>query len=408
MLAAAAFGSAAPPHPPSSAGPPSTVVASSSSSDSWSVPSLFSSKPHPLVIWHGLGDSAYADGLTELKQSLEEAIPGLFVHLIYLGEDASSDRKRGFFGNINEDIDQVCEQLQGIPELKGGMDAVGFSQGGQFLRGLVQRCPEVSIRNLVTFGSQHMGISDFPTCSSVDVICRLAEAALRGGVYSDYAQSHLISASYFRDPRQPESYARYLEANKFLADINNEVEQNDEYKKRLSALDTFVMLQFDKDVTVVPKRSGWFESYPQHDNNSDSSVLKKSPETIPLRQSELYSSNRLGLKDLDSRGSLVLDVCHGRHMQIDEECQRKVFGKYIGTPKSSAPRALRHAWAKTLYTVSGIRSTALPTAAHGMLFAATWLILMTSFKLGIALWIFTSPRIQKWRESKEHGAIRLP
>jgi len=33
-----------------------------------------------------------------------------------------------------EQIAFVCEQLKGIPELHSGFDAMGFSQGGQFLR----------------------------------------------------------------------------------------------------------------------------------------------------------------------------------------------------------------------------------------------------------------------------------
>ncbi|PWN25629.1 alpha/beta-hydrolase, partial [Jaminaea rosea] len=318
-------------------------------------------KPHPLVIWHGLGDSAYAEGLVDLKRSLEEAFPGLFVHIVSLEEGESADRKRTVFGSVNDDVDQVCEQLKAIPELEGGMDAIGFSQGGQFLRAVVQRCEGVKVRNLVTFGSQHMGIADFPACKPADFLCRLAEGALRAGIYTDYAQSHVVSAQYYRNPRDADALQRYLETNHFLADINNEVEQNDEYKERLSTLDSFVMLQFSDDVTVVPKRSSWFESYPEAKRN-DSSIKGHDPdvdETTPLRQSEIYTSDRLGLRSLDKRGSLVLDVCKGPHMHIDSACQLKVFGKYVGTPKSSAstvvPAPVRHGWARTLYATTGLR-----------------------------------------------------
>lgn len=33
------------------------------------------------------------------------------------------------YGNVNEQIEFVAAQLAGIPELKGGFDAIGFSQG---------------------------------------------------------------------------------------------------------------------------------------------------------------------------------------------------------------------------------------------------------------------------------------
>lgn len=80
------------------------------------------------------------------------------------------------------------------------------------------------------------------------------------------------------------------------------------YKERLQALDAFVMLQFDQDTTVVPKRSSWFESYALA-NDSSASTVPGAPkvETIPLRQSEIYLEDRLGLKTLDKRGALVME-----------------------------------------------------------------------------------------------------
>ena len=128
-------------------------------SSSWSP---FKFKPFPLIIWHGLGDSAYSEGMIALKQELEEAFPGMYVHLVALGSNEAEDRNKGVFGNVNEDIEKVCQDLQEVKELKRDgkdgiyVDAMGFSQGGQFLRGLVQRCEGVKVRNLVTFGSQHM------------------------------------------------------------------------------------------------------------------------------------------------------------------------------------------------------------------------------------------------------------
>lgn len=385
----------------------------SSSLSYWDTSPLnwFSSRPHPLVIWHGLGDSAFAAGLTDLKQSLQEAFPGLFVHIISLEDGESADRKRTVFGDVNDDVAQVCEQVKGIPELKGGMDAIGFSQGGQFLRALVQRCDGIQVRNLVTFGSQHAGIADFPACKPADFLCRLAEGALRAGIYTDYAQSHVISAQYYRNPREVDSLKRYLEANHFLADINNEVEQNDEYKKRLSGLDTLVMLQFDEDVTVVPKRSSWFESYPEAKGNDTSlTTAGHDPdvdETIPLRQSDLYLSDRLGLRTLDKRGSLVLDVCKGPHMHIDSACQLKVFGKYVGTPKSTSsilPSAVRHGWARVLYMVTGLRATALPWQAHALVLVVGWLTLSAVFSFTVAA---VQPKVARWKKERKEGRIRL-
>lgn len=59
---------------------------------------------------------------------------------------------------MNEQIDFVAEQIANITELKDGFDAIGFSQAGQFLRAYVERYNSPPVHNLITFGSQHMGM----------------------------------------------------------------------------------------------------------------------------------------------------------------------------------------------------------------------------------------------------------
>ncbi|KAJ1021181.1 hypothetical protein NDA16_003967 [Ustilago loliicola] len=317
-------------------------------------------KPHPLVIWHGLGDSAHSEGIESFMSQLKEAFPGLYIHSVT--QDASSDsedRRQGFFGHVNDQVQNACEQLAAIEELRDGFDAIGFSQGGQFLRAYVQRCNTPKVRNLVTFGSQHMGIADLPACGPTDLLCRVAEAALRGGIYTDYAQSHLVSAQYYRNPKDPKAFASYLEKNDFIKDINNEGETtNATYAKNLASLENFVMLMFDKDTTVEPKQSSWFASYPIR--NETETARKGNPnEPTPLRQSSVYLDDRIGLKKLDKRGSLIMELCHGIHMQIDPACQLKVFGKYVGTPSTrldnSVVRWMDHTWRWTLYSITGLR-----------------------------------------------------
>lgn len=81
--------------------------------------------PNPLVIWHGLGDSAENEGLLEFKQSLESNFPGLFVHLVEVAQGRSEDQRATIFGNVNEQVDLVADQLRAVPELDDGFDAIG-------------------------------------------------------------------------------------------------------------------------------------------------------------------------------------------------------------------------------------------------------------------------------------------
>lgn len=43
------------------------------------------------------------------------------------------DMENSFFMNVNEQVREVCSQLATDPQLRGGYNAMGFSQGGQFL-----------------------------------------------------------------------------------------------------------------------------------------------------------------------------------------------------------------------------------------------------------------------------------
>ena len=69
------------------------------------------------------------------------------------------------------------------------------SPGGQFLRAYVEKYNAPPVNNLITFGSQHMGVSDLPMCSRWDLFCHLARRAARGGVYTDWAQHNLVQVS---------------------------------------------------------------------------------------------------------------------------------------------------------------------------------------------------------------------
>ncbi|CEH12415.1 Palmitoyl protein thioesterase [Ceraceosorus bombacis] len=361
---------------------------------------LFGPSYHPVVIWHGLGDSAYSEGMQSFAQSLKDAFPGIFVHLAHVGDDVSSDQKAGFFGDLSKQLPLICKQIEDVPELKDGFDAIGFSQGGLFMRAYVERCQNAPpVRNLVTFGSPQNGISDLPACTGL--LCRLAEGALRGGVYTDYAQTNVVSAQFYRDPRSETGYPAYLEHNRFLRDINNEVSINKDYKKQIINLESLVLLQFSQDKTIVPKESSWFGTYPLYNQSESETADEPKAQPIPLKQTALYTQDRLGLKTLDKRGALVLDVCKGQHMQIDVACQQKVFGTYIGTPASFRllPRPIRNAWAYSLYNTTGLRAASMPPALNLLLFLTAIILIRTVYLFGT----FARASYQK----RQEGQIRL-
>ncbi|KAF8556342.1 palmitoyl-protein thioesterase [Imleria badia] len=294
----------------------------------------------PLVVWHGLGDTYASPGMVEFQNEVKKMHPGIFVHSVHIDQDTKADQRAGFYGNVDQQLAIVAEQFASIPELSRGFDAMGFSQGGQFLRAYVERNNTPPVHNLITFGSQHMGISDLPLCSSFDLLCQVARRAAKAGVYSEWAQENLVQAQYFRDPAQ---LSLYMSSGSFLADINNEVlspaARKQAYAENFASLQHLILVLFAEDETAVPKESAWFgsEAPPEQDMH----YLDRFPEQVhlgqlaqektivPMKLQPLYTEDWIGLRILDERGAVDLVTCPGRHMQLTG-CWESLAEKWIG------------------------------------------------------------------------------
>ncbi len=226
----------------------------------------------------------------------------------------------------------MCADIAADPILSTApaIDALGFSQGGQFLRAYIERCNAPPVRSLVTFGSQHNGISQFVDCASTDLVCRAAMATLRGNTWSAFVQGRLVPAQYFRDPSTTEAYASYLEHSNFLADINNErpaaraSARAAAYKANLGSLTNFAMYLFENDTTAIPKESAWFAEV-------------NGTEITPLRARPLYTEDWLGLKQIDQRGGLFFRSVPGAHMHLRAEDLAAVFAEFYGAYNKKFP-----------------------------------------------------------------------
>jgi palmitoyl-protein thioesterase len=297
------------------------------------------SKPLPLLIWHGLGDNYAADGLHSVGDLANETNPGTFVYYIRLDEDADSDRTATFLGNVSAQIEQVCEDISTHEVLSQapGLNALGFSQGGQFLRGLVERCGDrVKVKNLVTFGSQHNGIAKYQICKDNDWLCKSYVGLLKANTWGSWVQSHLVPSQYFKETNDTtgEPSEAYLENSAFLADINNERElKNVIYAKNLAALDNFVMYLFEDDTTVIPKESGWFA----YTNGTDGEVTH-------LRERQIYKEDWIGLKKLDKKGGLHFETTKGGHMDLGEKILTKVFKDWFSSKSGSWDGVEEESW----------------------------------------------------------------
>nr|CAB3265119.1 palmitoyl-protein thioesterase 1 [Phallusia mammillata] len=263
--------------------------------------------PTPLVIWHGMGDSCCNPfSMGSIMRMVENEIPGIYINSLKIGDTTTADIMNGFLKPISDQITMACEIVKADANLANGFNAMGFSQGGQFLRALAQQCDGIQMHNLITFGGQHQGVYGFPKCPSSVTFCDSLRQILNTAAYRPVVQDHLVQAEYWHDPLHVNEY---LSKNIFLPDINNENKVNEEYKQRLQALNKFVMVRFNNDTMVEPVASEWFGFYtPGQDEEVQS-----------LQESDLYQTDQLGLKAMDEAGKLVFLATDGDHLQFTDE-----------------------------------------------------------------------------------------
>nr|XP_033336904.1 palmitoyl-protein thioesterase 1 [Megalopta genalis] len=272
----------------------------------------------PVVLWHGMGDSCcFSFSLGSIKKLIEDTLPNVYVYSIRIGNNVMEDVEHSYLGNINEQISEVCDSLSKDEQLKNGYNAIGFSQGAQFLRAVIQRCPNPPVKNFISLGGQHQGVFGLPNCQSLGALCKRIAHAIKYGAYLSYVQDKVIQATYWHDPTQEEEYKR---SSILMADINNELVINETYKNNLQKLNTMVLVRFDNDSMVTPRESEWFGFFkPGQDHLIQT-----------LEQTDLYLQDRLGLKALHDSGKIHFLSVPGNHLQFTEKWfVNKVINMYL-------------------------------------------------------------------------------
>jgi len=211
--------------------------------------------------------------------------------------------------NVNKQVDYVCAKLKNDTNLAKGFNAIGFSQGGQFLRAYVERCNNPPVYNLMSLGGQHQGIFGLPKCPGNDSrSCEVVRKLLNLGAYKPEIQPYLAQAEYWHDPLNEQEYA---EKCVFLPDVNNEgVDgQNSTYKKNLMTLNNFVLVKFTNDTVVQPRETEWFGWYAP---GQDKYILD-------VKDTPLYKNDLIGLKYLMDNNRVEFIPCEGDHLQFTDQ-----------------------------------------------------------------------------------------
>ncbi|RZC35760.1 palmitoyl-protein thioesterase 1, partial [Asbolus verrucosus] len=216
----------------------------------------------------------FSFSLGAVQKKLNETLPGVHILSLRIGDSEVTDVENGYFLHPDKQIQMACDIIKNDPLLADGFNAIGFSQGAQFLRALVQRCSAVKIKNLISLGGQHQ------------------------------VQKLLVQASYWHDPLHETEYKNF---STFLSDINNEITLNEDYIERLQTLDNFVLVKFENDTIVEPAETEWFGFYKPG----------QSEEIQTLKESTLYIDDRLGLRKLDEDSKLHFLAVPGNHLKFE-------------------------------------------------------------------------------------------
>jgi len=278
-----------------------------------------SANPTPIVIWHGMGDSCCNPlSMGSVKRYLESKIAGVYVLSLMIGDNIIQDVENGFVMKIPDQIELACNIITNDTRLTDGFHAVGFSQGGLFIRGMIQECGhKVKVKNLVSIGGPQQGVYGVPQCLGENhVLCDYMRRLLNYGAYTSWIQNLLVQAQYWHDPLAEQEY---VEKSLFLAKYNNQGARVSKYRENMINLENVLLVKFSRDTVVDPKGSEWFSWF-------ESSAGKK---IVGLNETLLYRQDWIGLKLLNEENRLHFMEIDGNHLHMDRKSLDYITENYL-------------------------------------------------------------------------------
>ena len=191
-----------------------------------------------------------------MQQWIEADFPGRFVFNAEVG-DGKPD---SLLMDINEQAALLAAQLAAQPELQGGFDLIGHSQGGLLTRAYIERFNNPPVRRWVSMAGPHQGVFGVPGINAVcpDDDCpwlaELFSLLLDGKRWvSKDVQKLLSFAAYWHDPFNE---ADFVTKNIFLSDLNNMgAQKNATYRRNMVNLEKVLLVMSTQDEVVIPKVS---------------------------------------------------------------------------------------------------------------------------------------------------------
>lgn len=252
-----------------------------------------SEEQRPIVMMHGIGDASTNPGFASMCESARR-FTGAYVLCAPVANGWDSVTM-----SMQDQVDALAALVRSDPELVGGFHLVGFSQGALVSRVYVEQHNRPPVRRLVSMVGPQAGAGKCPL-TAYPWLCQMWLAT----AYT----APVAFSGYWKDVGDEE---RYLRQSSFLADVNNERQNatNAAYAEEMRGLELLVLVRALNDTTIVPNESEHFGFWAW--NGADAPA-------VPLRETDGYRADAVGLRTLDESGRLRLLSYDGEHMRFSD------------------------------------------------------------------------------------------
>ena len=242
-------------------------------------------------------------GMQSLAKSVAAAYPGMY--------SVSVDVANGFDSYVTpmwQQVDEFAAVVQSDPNLAGGFNAAGLSQGGPVVRGYIEKYNNPPVHNFVSICGVQGGEFECPL--EFQKIPLLCDTFLKNPY--DFLEG-LTSLSFSDYWVESMNMTRYYAENKFLVPLNNQQRDpsahNATFKANFKSLNHLVLIEALNDTVIYPAVSEQFGGYIDGSLHTTYNFTTWAP----------YTSDSFGLRSLHEAGKVTLGSFVGDHLQFSAE-----------------------------------------------------------------------------------------
>ena len=216
-------------------------------------------------------------------------------------------------------MNRVQLAIAADPMLKDSFNFYGESQGGLIARVYVSNFNNPPVYNLVSISGPQSGVG---LCPEIDMEPFKTICEAGAPILDIYNWPRCSFCDFWKGKDKKE----YLNKNRWLQYQNNFNNVDPERANRMKSLNMYMASAGSNDKVVQPRESGWHTFYAWDEARNESNVL-------PLNKTDGYLNDWLGLRTLNEKGKLILNMYEGGHTKYQKQWWMdevlKMFNNYL-------------------------------------------------------------------------------